>query len=66
MDRFAFVDPETQQRLGKDAILNLYDWVQIDEELDLCDACIDDMLERKQLKCVWSLDDSFEPDEDFQ
>lgn len=64
MDRFAFVDVASQEVLDREAIVARYTWVRFDEQLDLCDTCIDAMLILKQLKCVWSFDSRIGIDSD--
>lgn len=57
MDCFAFVNVETQEILDRDAIVAQYNWTRFDQQLNLCDDCIDAMLNLKQLKCTHSFDD---------
>lgn len=49
MDRFMFVD-STGEELKMAEILEKFPWVQLDVEMDLCDSCIDEMLEHGQLR----------------
>lgn len=47
---FAFVDPHTGEELTKHEIMNQHQW--IDEDNNICDVCIDAMLQYQELKMI--------------
>ena len=60
MCTFAFIDPVSMESLKRYEIMALYDWV--DQNTNVCDDCIDTLLERNQIKIEYNtngwMDDS--------
>lgn len=52
MTTFAFIDPFTGKELTRDEIIERHLWIDKDEEMNICDDCIDKMLLYKELKEV--------------
>ncbi len=58
MCSFAFVDPETEEKLLFFDIMQQYCWVN--QDTNVCDDCIDEMIELKQLKMTYDPAEHFE------
>jgi len=48
---FVFINPKTSEKLTKHEILSMHHWIE--GETNICDDCIDDMLQYKELKKTW-------------
>jgi len=55
---FAFVDSRTEEELKREEIVKKYSWARGD--VNICDECIDVMLELDELKKVYYFDPCFD------